>query len=325
MGSYRTIARSLLLCGSLAAGAGLNGCMDEADDYADPDEGMPNAGTDASVTNPAGTNSNGRYFSDDAGSATADAGGQGATGQESMGAARSGEGAGYGTDPDRGDSWMARDSSSSSMRDEELSGPREDVQESADVLRRMQEQAPALAERLADARGVFIVPDYATAALLVGGSGGEGVMMENRNGAWGSPGFYDVGNVDIGAQIGAAGGSIVMLLMTEEAVESFREMNDFSLTAQAGLTIVNWSPDASSVGGENDVVVWSDNSGLLAEASVGFGGISWDEEEAEEYYQQEVTPEQVLSGSVRDPRDPSLRSEFPEIAAVEGAQGASVP
>lgn len=197
---------------------------------------------------------------------------------------------------------------------EKMSGPAEDVQESAKVLEQLRQQDPNLASKVAEAKGVFIIPDYATASLLIGGSGGEGVLMTQQNGEWGNPGFYDIGNIDIGAQAGAAAGSIVAVLMTDKAVDNFRQNTDFSLTAQAGLTIVNWSAQAPATSDDGDVLVWSDTEGLLAEASVGVGGISWDEDEAQEYYNQQVTADQVLTGGVQNPHEATLQSEFAQFS-----------
>lgn len=190
----------------------------------------------------------------------------------------------------------------------------EDLRESADVLRQLQAHDPALAARLSEAKGAFVLPDYATASLIVGGSGGEGVVMTQRDGEWGNPAFYDVGNIDIGAQAGAAAGSIVMLLMTDEAVDAFDTDTDFALTAEAGLTIVNWSASASGSSMDGDVLVWSDTEGLLAEASVGVGGIVWDDDDNREYYQRDVSAADVLSGDVQDPNAEILRSEFAEFS-----------
>lgn len=198
----------------------------------------------------------------------------------------------------------------------DLSGPEEDVQESAEVLTQLSQNDPELAQQLADAKGLFVIPDYATAALLIGGSGGEGVLLTNQQGQWGNPGFYDIGNIDIGLQAGGAAGAIVLGLMSDQAMEQFRSSDtEFSLTADAGLTIVNWSADAAAAtSGDGDVLVWTDTEGLLAEASVGVGGISWDEEEAEEYYGQSVEAEQVIAGDVQNPHEEVVQSEFAEFS-----------
>ena len=209
------------------------------------------------------------------------------------------------------------------LANEEMSGPMEDVQESAAVIQQMRGQQDAeLAARINDAKGVFVIPEYATGALLVGGSGGEGVLLTQQNGEWGNPGFYDIGNMDVGLQAGVAVGSVVMLLMTDEAVEPFYKDNDIALTAQAGLTLVNWSTQAQGNTEEADVLVWTDTEGVLAEASVGIGGMSWDEDEAREYYQQDVTLDQVLAGEVQNPHESTLRTEF---AAFSEARDSSAP
>lgn len=197
--------------------------------------------------------------------------------------------------------------------DKELSDASEDFKEAAEVVKRLKADDPELAQRLNDAHGVFVIPDYATASLLVGGSGGEGILFDRRDGQWGNPVFYNVGSIDIGAQAGAAAGSLVMLLMSDDAFQNFHSETEFSLTAEAGLTIVNWSATAPATTEEGDIIVWSDMSGLLAEASVGVGGISFDEEENREYYGQEVTAEQVLAGQVENPHQDVLESEFAEF------------
>jgi lipid-binding SYLF domain-containing protein len=197
----------------------------------------------------------------------------------------------------------------------ELSEPQADVQEAAAVLDQMRTEAEDLGARLAEAKGVFVIPDYATAALLVGGSGGEGVLLQRRDGELTDPAFYDVGSVDIGAQAGASAGAIVLMLMNDEALSTFQQETNFALTSQAGLTIVNWSADTGASSEPGDVLVWSDTEGLMAEASVGVSGISWDEEENRQYYNSEVTAEQVLAGDVENPHEESLRSEFAEFSA----------
>jgi lipid-binding SYLF domain-containing protein len=180
---------------------------------------------------------------------------------------------------------------------------------------RLRTEAEDLGARLAEAKGVFVIPDYATAALLVGGSGGEGVLLQRRDGELTDPAFYDVGSVDIGAQAGASAGAIVLMLMNDEALSTFQQETNFALTSQAGLTIVNWSADTGASSEPGDVLVWSDTEGLMAEASVGVSGISWDEEENRQYYNSEVTAEQVLAGDVENPHEESLRSEFAEFSA----------
>ena len=242
-------------------------------------------------------------------------------------------------------------------RSAEQAGPREDVQEAAKVVQQMKQDS-RLSEALSKAKGIFIVPDYATASLIVGGSGGEGVLLGNTSAGsttgtgvdatadagmtddvdttagdrdtsygvdtaepvaqsargWSAPVFYDIGSISVGAQAGAAGGSLAMLLMNDEAVASFHSENNFSLNAEAGLTVVNWSPEAEASWGKGDVVVWSDTEGLLGKASLAVEDIHWDEEETRQYYDDEsATPRESLAGNVQNPHDTDLQSDLAEL------------
>lgn len=195
------------------------------------------------------------------------------------------------------------------------SGAMEDVDEAARVIAQLEAQAPELAKRVGHAKGVFIIPDYVTGSLVIGGSGGEGVLMARKGGTWGEPGFYDIGNVDVGVQAGGAAGSLVMVLESEKALERFEHSDTrFDLGTKAGLTLVSWSAAVPDTHGHGDAIVWSDTEGLLAELSVGIGGIGWDEEEARAYYDRDVEPLQVIEGRVRNPRSSTLRDALAQLA-----------
>jgi lipid-binding SYLF domain-containing protein len=169
--------------------------------------------------------------------------------------------------------------------------------EAASTLRDMQADQE-LAAALESARGVFVVPTYGQGAIVVGGRGGEAVALVRDGGAWNGPGFYDLGGVSVGAQIGGEGGQIAMLLMTERAVENLKQENDFSFNAAAGLTVIDWSRKAEATAGTGDVILWSDTEGAFAGANLGVTGINWDDEQNDAYYGEGVTPEEVLSGAV---------------------------
>ena len=168
-----------------------------------------------------------------------------------------------------------------------------------------------LGDALAQAQGVFIVPDYAQAAVGIGGEGGEGVALLRQGaeaGEWSAPAFYNFGGISAGLQAGVEAGSIAMLLMTEEAAEMFRTQDtEFSLDANAGLTIVNWSEKAQGSADDADVIIWSDTEGLFAGANIAVTGINRDEDETMAYYGEDVDTQQVFGGNVTDDRSQTLR------------------
>jgi len=178
------------------------------------------------------------------------------------------------------------------------------VQEAAAVIETMKSNAEADA-LLAQARGVYVVPEFAQAAVVVGGWGGDGVMLAaHGTGAteadWSSPAFYDVSAVSAGAQVGFTTGSVVMLLMTDEAVDAFRAGGSFSLEASAEFAIVDFTGEGQVSTDDSDVVVWSDVEGLYAGLTASAADISWDEDANNGYYGAEVTAAQVIDGQVTD-------------------------
>jgi len=73
-----------------------------------------------------------------------------------------------------------------------------------------------------DAKAVIIFPQVLKAGFFLGGSGGTGVLMVHHatSGTWGEPSFYTVASVTFGLQIGAEAAEVVMLAMTQKAVDS---------------------------------------------------------------------------------------------------------
>lgn len=174
---------------------------------------------------------------------------------------------------------------------------RDTLQEAQRVVRKMQADAD-LRQQMQRAQGLFVLPNFARAGLGVGVKGGEGVLLA-RTGTnqWSNPAFYNVGGITVGAQAGASAGQMAMLLMTKQAVDSFRQQNNFSLNANAGLSIIDWSARAQASAGKGDVVVWSDTEGLFAGATIGVSDIQFDEEENRAFYalsERRANPAAVL-------------------------------
>lgn len=185
------------------------------------------------------------------------------------------------------------------------------VTAATEVLSKMKGDAgtQGLLER---AQGVFIVPQFGRGAAVVGARGGEGVLVVRNGGDWTGPVFYDYGGLSVGAQAGGKGGSIVMLLMSERAVDRFQDDTDFSLTADAGLTIAEYSQSAQASVTDDDIVVWSDTEGLFAGAAIGVTGIRPDPDDNRAYYNQEAaSTEQIILGSVTNPQAEQLREQLP--------------
>ena len=79
-----------------------------------------------------------------------------------------------------------------------------------------------LHENVGRAKGILIFPQVLKAGFILGGSGGTGVFVvrDEKTGDWSEPAFYTVGSVTFGLQIGGEAAEVVMLAMTQKAVDT---------------------------------------------------------------------------------------------------------
>ena len=148
------------------------------------------------------------------------------------------------------------------------------------------------------AKGVFIVPTMVKGALIAGANGGQGVLLKRDSSGWSEPAFLTLGTLSLGAQAGGSAGSTIMLLMTDKAVNDFTQANNFSLGANAGLTVIGYSAKGQAPVGKGDVIIWSNQSGAFAGASVSATDITSNSQEDANFYGKHVTTPQILNGSV---------------------------
>lgn len=188
------------------------------------------------------------------------------------------------------------------------------------VLQQM-ERNRELAALMLKSRGVFVVPDSVRVAVGVGARGGAGVLLVRRADGWGTPAFYNMAGVTLGAQLGAEGGALAFILNDQKALNGFMQKNKFSLNAEAGLTFVDWSKKGEGSLGWGDITVWSDTEGMFGGANLAVTDISYDSAETAAYYRKPVTAAEVLAGRVNNPRAVELRAALAHTGTAEGAAG----
>jgi SH3 domain-containing YSC84-like protein 1 len=198
------------------------------------------------------------------------------------------------------------------------------VDDAVPVVTKMKADAQ-LNELLRKAKGIVIVPHYLQAALVFGGRGGAGVLLVRRDIHWSDPAFYKIGGGSFGAQIGGTKGALVLLLMSDKAVDAFENnASTWSLSAGAGLTAVNYSRQTPESGTLSDVIVWSDVKGLFGGAAVGASKMTRDTAANQVYYNnRHVTAQQILDGAVRNPKAKPLVEAIPlpEVSRPSNQQG----
>jgi SH3 domain-containing YSC84-like protein 1 len=182
------------------------------------------------------------------------------------------------------------------------------VNQSANTIQQLRSNS-GFTKLLKEAKGVFIVPDLVKGAALVGGSGGSGVLLVRHDGAWSDPAFFTLGSISIGAQAGGKAGPVAMFLMTDKAVASFTQNNNFSLNGNANLTVVKWSPASQGSVGKGDVVIWSGAKGLFAGLDVSGTDIAADNKEDQAFYKNaNIGTKQIINDQVTSAQASKLRS-----------------
>ncbi|MCS0806329.1 lipid-binding SYLF domain-containing protein [Massilia agilis] len=192
------------------------------------------------------------------------------------------------------------------------------VDDAAAVVRTLASDT-SISRLLSQARGIYIMPRYGRAALGLGAAGGAGVFSEKRtDGTWSDPAFFNTGGISVGLQAGVEGGPVALLLMNDKALNSFRQKNNFNLSADAGLTVVNWRAQAQGQAGAGDVVVWTGSKGLFGNvATLAINDIRYNQKATQAYYGKALTVQDVVSGKVSSPHSDTLKQ------ALSGAGGAA--
>lgn len=198
-----------------------------------------------------------------------------------------------------------------SAHSDDANGPQKLVDKAASVVREM-ERDPKLRGLMQRAEGLYIIPEYGRGGFIIGGKGGAGVVVaRNRSGEWSSPAFFNTGGLSVGLQIGAAGGSIVYLLMDRKAIDAFRSHNKVSFDVHAGYSIVKYSDAMQASSVKHDAIMWTNIKGAYAGATIGATDVGVDSKRTREFYGREVGVSTLLDGRVTAPGAQALDRVLP--------------
>ncbi len=145
------------------------------------------------------------------------------------------------------------------------------VSRSADALQAMRATGrfPALDQYLARAKGVMIFPRVIKAGLLLGGHGGNGVLVaRHSDGSWSAPAFYSIGGGSAGLQVGFQEATVVLCFMNDHALQS---------AIDRGVTLgTDVSVAAGTMGDSGKAVTTSSARDIYQLVNVGgiFAGVS---------------------------------------------------
>jgi lipid-binding SYLF domain-containing protein len=179
-----------------------------------------------------------------------------------------------------------------------------------------QDKAFGNAAQLArQAKAVLIVPRLLKGGFIVGGEGGNGVLMVQHEGRWSLPAFYVLGSASFGLQVGLEQSELIMLIMTQKGLDGVLR-DQFKIGAQAGISVATLGSGVEgAIGGVSppDIVVWSSSTGLYGGLTVNGSIIKAAPEQDAEFYGRKVTSRDVLFGRIDSPKAEALRREMEAI------------
>ena len=156
-----------------------------------------------------------------------------------------------------------------------------------------------LQENLDHAKGVLIFPQVIKGGFIWGGSGGTGVFLvkDEKTGAWSDPAFYTLGSVTFGLQIGGEAAELVMLAMTQKAIDSLLS-SSFKLGGDVSVALgplgggAKASADIPTVTG--DFVSFAKSKGLYGGLNLEGAVIAVRDSLNGGYYGSDVKPADII-------------------------------
>jgi SH3 domain-containing YSC84-like protein 1 len=171
-----------------------------------------------------------------------------------------------------------------------------------------------LHENVDQAKGILIFPQVLKGGFILGGSGGTGVFVvrDEKTGNWSEPAFYTIGSATFGLQIGGESAEVVMLAMTQKAVDSllstsFKLGGDVSVALGPVGAGAKASADIPSV--TSDFVSFGKSKGLYAGLNLEGAVVAVRDSLNKAYYGKNVRPADIIvMRDVKNSRSAELRA-----------------
>jgi len=149
-------------------------------------------------------------------------------------------------------------------------------------------------DNLKKAKGLLIYPQVLKAGFVLGGSGGTGVLVvrDAKTGDWSEPTFYTIGSVSFGLQIGGESAEVIMMVMSQKAVDSLFT----SSVKLGGDTSIAVGPVGAGAKGAvtADIVSFAKSKGLYAGLNFEGSVLGVRESLNKAYYSKEASPVEII-------------------------------
>lgn len=194
-----------------------------------------------------------------------------------------------------------------SIAEEEVAKQEAKIIKAIEVLQEIasqEGQSGAFAALLGQAQGIVILPQLTQIGFGVGVRFGEGLILRRApdSNQWYGPGFLEMKTASVGPQIGMQEVSLILLLMSEQAVRDFAQ-DEFKVEAGLGITPGPLG-DSLEAGFDfgSDIYSYSYSEGLYAGFTLSGSWITEDEKANRYFYQREISNWEILNRVVAQNR-----------------------
>lgn len=172
---------------------------------------------------------------------------------------------------------------------------------------------------LKESKAVIIIPSFYKGGLIVGGSGGSGVILGRlEDGSWSYPGFVDIAGGSLGLQIGVSVSETMIFVQSKEHLSQVLE-GHFRFGGDAGIAVATVGANLSGgtdVSSKTDFIVIAKSAGLYAGLSLEGASVRARSDLARQFYGQSVSLQDiVMTGSVSHARAEDLRTVLQEVSS----------
>ncbi len=174
-------------------------------------------------------------------------------------------------------------------------------------------------DHVKDAKALLIIPQQLKAAFFLGADGGSGVLVarDERTNEWGEPAFYILGGLSFGFQFGGEASEVIILAMTEGAVEKLYA-SSFKLGGDASIAVGPYGAGAEGATSANlnaDFLSFSRSKGIYAGISLEGSIIYANDDANKAYYGKTVRPVDILlTKTVKNEHSSGLRQAIMKAA-----------
>jgi lipid-binding SYLF domain-containing protein len=154
---------------------------------------------------------------------------------------------------------------------------------------------------LRDAKGLAILT-VTKAGFLLSGRGGTGVVVARTENGWSGPSAIGTGGLGLGFQAGVQVSEYVIILNTQEAINSFAKGNNVTLGGNLSAAIGPLGRSAeAAIAPQAAIYTYSRSQGIFAGVSLEGTVIATRYQQNEEYYGKAAFPSDIFSGDLKPP------------------------